>query len=979
MALWMILLLPWAAHAQETNLSGTVTDATDAVLPGVTVTAVNTATGNSFVAVTDGEGRYRLPTLRPGVYKVTADLTGFNTVAQDGLELLVGQQGTRNFKLTLSGVQESITVRSESPLIELRQSRLGGNIDTRQVEELPLNGRNWMSLVTMAPGARVNGAGASSVTPYSTDTPNGNQPGGFQINMDGQQVTTNWSVVGMGSPHFSRDAIAEFQLVSSRFDATQGRSTGVQVNVVSKGGTNRYAGSLSGYFRDSNLNAKDPILNRVVPYSDQQVSGTFGGPIKLDKIHFFGNYEYERSPNTLIPNVPYPVFNNPPFGSGDLKATTRQNYYGGRVDWVLNQNNRLLVRGSGFTFTVPVQGAATAHPSTWANNIEASGQAFVSWTRTSKSMVNDLKGGYNGFHDEIGRLVPGDVPTINFAGGFTVGRVVRGLFGAQKTLSFRDDLTLFRGRHELKMGGEFFHPSSRLYYGSNPDGSFDATLGPVPANVGSLFPVWNDASTWNLAGLPSSIIRSYTRAIGTFEIHCLDSPETCRRRRPDAGAFFQDNWNVNSKLTVNLGIRWDFSQDGLGQDFVYPYYSPYPGIPHIHDKQPQDLTNFGPRTGIAYALNQRTVIRGGWGLYYGGVTDRNSHASFINVANTNFTVNNDGRPNFAADPFNLAGGGKVPTLADAQAAAAKLGIRPGTSSIIYNAKTPYAYQTSAGFQHQLTQSLAVQADYVWLAGRREPAYRNINLSFDPATGVNFPFTTDIAHRPFPDLGLVNVWTDTSYSNYHALETAVTKRFSDRWQAAVTYTLAGTYNYYPEPINPGCVGPVNGLTMTCDTYFKVKPDLGGEYGLRGAGGVQTMGEPDQRHRLVLNGVYELRGGFQVSGLYLYTSGVRQQTTFGRDLRDFGASEYGGGRLRTDGTVIPRNSVVDDPIHRIDLRLQWRLKVGRASIMPLAEVFNLFNSDNFTRNWSQLNPFYGKATGQTVGSGYRVVQLGFRTTF
>ena len=221
--------------------------------------------------------------------------------------------------------------------------------------------------------------------------------------------------------------------------------------------------------------------------------------------------------------------------------------------------------------------------------------------------------------------------------------------------------------------------------------------------------------------------------------------------------------------------------------------------------------------------------------------------------------------------------------------------------------------------------------------------------------------------------------DSSYSDYHALETAITKRFSDRWQAALTYTLSGTYNYYPEPINPGCVGPVNGLTMTCDVYFRVPQDLGGVYGLRGAGGVQTMGEPDQRHRFVFNGVYELPGGFQLSGLYLYSSGVRQQTTYGRDLRDVGLAEYGGGRLRADGTIIDRNSVTDDPIHRIDLRFQWRLKVGRASIMPLAEVFNLFNSENFTRNWTELNPFYGQPTGQTVGSGYRVVQLGFRTQF
>ena len=348
MALCMILVLSGTAQAQETGLSGVVTDATDAVLPGVTVTAVHTATGNTFVGVTDEQGRYRLPTLRPGVYKVTAELTGFSPVTHDGLELLVGQQGTRNFRLTLSGVQESVTVKSESPLIELRQSRLGGNIDTRQMEALPLNGRNWMQLTVLAPGARVNSA---------TNSPLGNQPGGFQVNMDGQQVTTNWSTAAFSS-HFSRDAVAEFQLVSSRFDATQGRSTGVQINAVSKGGTNLYAGTLSGYFRDDSLNAKDPVLKRLVPYSDQQISGTFGGPIRRDKLHFFGNYEYERQPDTLISNVPFPVFNIP-----DVSFTNRQNYFGGRVDWVLTQNTRLMVRGSGFTFDQPIVGVPTAHPS----------------------------------------------------------------------------------------------------------------------------------------------------------------------------------------------------------------------------------------------------------------------------------------------------------------------------------------------------------------------------------------------------------------------------------------------------------------------------------------------------------------------------------------------------------------------------------------------------------------------------------------
>jgi hypothetical protein len=642
---------------------------------------------------------------------------------------------------------------------------------------------------------------------------------------------------------------------------------------------------------------------------------------------------------------------------------------------VLTANTRLMVRGSGFTFNVPVQGSATAHPSTWGSNKEKSGQAFVSLTRATTSMVHEIKGGYTGFTDELGRLVPGVVPTIAFAGGFTIGRSLQALYGSQHNFSIRDDLTLFRGRHELKMGADFFRPSNRLYYGNALEGVYDATLGPVPSNIGELFPVWNDPSTWNLAAI-SPLVRRYTQAIGTFEIHCTHSPDTCRRRKPDIGAWFQDNWTVSPALTLNLGIRWDFSKDGMGQDFVYPFDPVYPQLPRIHDKQPQEWTNFGPRLGAAYVISPRTVVRGGWGLYFAGITDRNAHASYINVANYNFEVLNDGRPNFAADPFNVAAGGKVPTLDDALAQAR--GQRRGTSSLIYYAKTPYSYQTSGGVQHQLTSTLALQADYVWVAGRREPVARNINVSFNPETGVNFPFT-DVSKRPYPQFGTISLWMDHSYTNYHALETAFTKRFSDRWQAALTYTLSGTWNYYPEPINPGCNGPINGLTMTCDTYFRVQPDLGGEYGLRGAGGIQTVTEPDQRHRLVMNGLYEIPGGFQVSGLYLYSSGVRQPTIYGFDVRDVGLAEYGGGRLRRDGTVIPRNSVVDDPIHRVDLRVQWQVRAGRTSFMPLVEVFNLFNSTNFIRNWTELNPFYGRPVGQTVGSGFRVVQLGVRTTF
>ena len=240
-----VLAFATTGHAQEAVLSGTVSDSTGGVLPGVTVIAVHQATGNTFEAVTDAVGVYRIP-VRVGNFELRAELPGFTTVTRSGINLLVGQQIAVNFQLSPSAVQETVTVTGEAPLISTTSSTLGGNIDPQQVSELPLNGRNWMDLTMLAPGSRQN---AVSETPGSASAILD-----FQLNIDGQQVS-QLVAPGFGQPRFSRDAIAEFEFVANRFDATQGRSMGVQVNAITKSGTNTFAGTFSGYFRDDRFNA----------------------------------------------------------------------------------------------------------------------------------------------------------------------------------------------------------------------------------------------------------------------------------------------------------------------------------------------------------------------------------------------------------------------------------------------------------------------------------------------------------------------------------------------------------------------------------------------------------------------------------------------------------------------------------------------------------------------------------------------------
>ena len=324
-----LLLLPFAAHAQEATLTGTITDTTGGVLPGVTITAFHEESGNTFVGVTDTAGVFRLP-VRIGPYRVTAELQGFATVTRTGLQMQVGQLVELTLQMAPSTVQETVTVTGEAPLIEVTTSAASTNIDQRQMQELPLNGRNWLDLTLLAPGSRANTGG---------ETPIPRSQVAFQINMDGQQVTNSVAGSGFGQPRFSRDSIAEFEFITNKFDATQGRSMGVVVNAVTKSGSNRHSGTMSGYFRDSDWSADDPVENRVIPFSNQQYSATYGGPIRRDRIHFFANYEYEREPQTAVYNSTlYPAFNT------DLQGTRTQSTAGVKVDTQFTPQMRLSSR-----------------------------------------------------------------------------------------------------------------------------------------------------------------------------------------------------------------------------------------------------------------------------------------------------------------------------------------------------------------------------------------------------------------------------------------------------------------------------------------------------------------------------------------------------------------------------------------------------------------------------------------------------------
>ena len=332
----------------------------------------------------------------------------------------------------------------------------------------------------------------------------------------------------------------------------------------------------------------------------------------------------------------------------------------------------------------------------------------------------------------------------------------------------------------------------------------------------------------------------------------------------------------------------------------------------------------------------------------------------------------DGRADFASNPFN----GPAPTYAQVMANACdQNGNAPGcyrrsiTDEI--NSKwrrMPYARQGSIGLQRQVGADMSVQANYVYTGGRGEESGVNINLAYNPATGANYP-SSDVTHRPFPEWGVVPLGLLEGYSNYHGLETSFNKRFSHRWQAQGTYTLSAFRDGNPQP---DMFSIVDGTLTRTPSSFPIANDIGGDYGLA---------TTDQRHRAVFNGIYSPGLGIQVSGLYFYGSGSRMATRYGSDVRDVGFGGMATQRLRPDGSIIPRNNFVGLPLHRVDMRLQKSITLGRRSISGSVDVFNLLNRANYgSYTLTETSAAYTKPSyNSNLAYQARMVQFGFRLAF
>ncbi len=576
-----------AAQTTTATVMGTVTDAQKAVLPGTTVMARNVDTGVETTAVTDSNGRYRVGALRPGTYDIRAELSGFAPRTKTGLTLFVGQEATVDFDMAMAGVTEAVTVTAESPLVETTKSEVSSVVDRRQIDALPLNGRNFADLTRLTPdvlsGDRVGGMQSSLSNTYM---------------IDGVSNDRAWT--GGNRSGYSSENIREFRVMTQQYAAEFGQASGGIVNVVTRSGTNNFEHRGFVYHRADSLDARNAFATGKAPFDRQQYGGFTGGPLRRDRAFYFGSYEGTRQDETAIVSTPVQ--------KGEYPRPTKQHQAFGKFDLQMTNAHALTVRVNEDRYDSKNSGVGGRSLVEYGSTSFYRNHDFYSSLTSvfGSSRLNELRVQYSRRPGGSRPNTPSG-PELSFASS-NQGKAYS---DPQETTEWRvqivDNFSWhrvgFAGEHDFKAGFDFSRAVLDGFFCNFCDGQF-------------IFPrdVYNPAD-------PTTFPITYTQRLGSSDFNIPNNIYA---------AFVQDSWRPRSNLTFNVGVRYD--------------YESYAGI--LKDKK-----NISPRLAFSFDPRGRgrTVIRGGAGLFQDQITLNQWLIIVLNVINAQefLVVSNPGYP----DPF----------------------------------------------------------------------------------------------------------------------------------------------------------------------------------------------------------------------------------------------------------------------------------------------------------------------------------------
>lgn len=929
------------ASAQTTTgtILGEVRDSTGGRLPGVTVSIVNQANGATRETVTDELGTYRFTALTPGSYTVTATLPGFTSATRADVQLPIASQVSAPFTLEVAGLTENVTVTEQIPLIDTTEQTVRTLVETKQIASLPLKTRDFLDLTMLAPGV-VSDQGSASGGNTDSISFGGMSENYKSVWLEG--VDFNDEVTGGGSSLSSATRIAlaqevvqEFQVMANSYSAEFGRSASGAINIVTKSGGNQVHGSGFYFRRDDAFDKPNYFAESVPPFEIEQYGATVGGPIKQNKLFYFGSWERRANNRSATVNIPVSIRD---FASSlgydtrtDVPVTSDEHNLFGKATWLATQNH--TVTATYMYDHRDLSNQQVGGDSAGDHGYDDKRRAwFFVGNLTSvlgSNLVNELR--VSASHQALDRVLPAgstskpeiQFPTVEFGRASNVpqGRTQDNYIVTNATsLHF-----VAKGSHDLKFG-------------------FEANIVPTTSTINQsfngLFEFLADRPV--VAGDPTSLPFRYTQGI-----ELRGELAAMNRDVSIYSTFVNNQWQPKSGLTVNLGVRYDFQfwrADLNGQDIPDDIPIEEFWLRHVSGDLrgqnfkpvPNDRNNVAPRLGVTWdpTNNGRTVFRAGYGVYYDQINTTTmrgvvaGYPGFItsqiaNDSRSGARIPNDFFPN-------------LPTSALPEAVGSSFRIASP------DARSPYSHQITSGATHQLGSDYAVSFDYVHMRGEHFPLTLNVNARQADGT---FPIASSGTR--------LLVYDDSSPVRIHQAQVRLQRRFGGRLGFLVGYTL-------------GSAKAIANNATPSDKY-----NLMADWGPT---------NNDVRHRLVSNVIYELPLGIQVGGIVTANSAPPYNITTGTDV-----NRDGDNNDRPEGVGF--NSGRGDSFFTTDLRVSKQFRFGGAQAEVLWEMFNVFNTVNFNNYQGNQNAVPGTtSTGIPTGFGRPRQafdpfqgQLGFKLTF
>jgi outer membrane receptor protein involved in Fe transport len=870
--LLVVLLLScasWAfAQVVTANLQGIVTDASGATVADAAITVVNLDTGLTRETPSAADGAYRFNLLPRGRYEVRAAKTGFNAETLKDVNLTVGETLTANFVLRVAGQTERIVITSATSQVDTVSSQIQAPVLQDQIADLPINDRNFQQLANLIPGA----APAPSYDPtkrlYGGIVSGGATARSSGISVDGGNFNDN--IVGGPVGLMPEDAIQEFQVITNQFSAEYGHSSGPFVNVVTKSGTNDIHGSGFGLFRQKNLQARSFFESAKPAFDREQYGGSIGGPFVKDKTFGFFAVERNRQQKSQTVNTGgiYPQL------EGAFPAPFRDLLMVGKLDQRFGTAHFLSFRASFQRNTsreglridpnISVGGSPTDNAFQVATNENISWQGMHTWM-ISPVTLNQFTLHFNRFINELNPTSFGinlRFPSIVIGQNASTPQGVQ-----QDRLQLREDFSTVaraRGTHSMKFGVDW---NPRIKY----NGLFDLFKNGV-------FVFGQDDPT-----LTCSSPTSCTTSIAPlYALKGLGSTRENGTTVWQMAYYFQDDWKLSRRLTLNLGLRYEYESGFVNSGFKHPLEGQAPFFNSRTRKN--DKTEFGPRVGFALDLfgNAKSIVRGGFGIYH------DSTPWEISYIDRTF------------DGVKYLFGFFVPAQPDLNDPAFSAPQTPGGFAIDGRIKQPYTEQYSIGIGQQLPGGIILDASYVHILGLHGWMTRELNPG-----GTRYP-----------TIGLFSSFQATNISHYNALQISARKNLSQRVQFQLGYTLSKAVSWSDDIFEPGV--PQNSDNVPADKGPTLR---------------------DARHRFVLSGIVLLPWGFQTSNIIALQSGRPYNITTGTD-------DNGDGHVKDRPAGVGRNAGRAAATYIWDTRLARPFKIReRIEVIPSVDMFNVPNHPNF----------------------------------